>query len=199
MLKYFVSSMGLKIFSCCTKTKNIYRVIGNTFGTRKRIKGKMPHYYIDRMNYILRLSNEYDAVKDGDRIIELGTGWLHWEAIASRLFFDVQTVLFDIWDNRNLDSLKNYMKQLSKQMVCVEVDDYRRDKAQAIIRDILTVESFEELYDMLECEYVVNKTGKLDNFEDEIFDVVVSASVLEHINIDLLPSFVCNLPRLLNP
>jgi hypothetical protein len=87
--------------------------LGNTWGARKRSAGRMPAYYPARINRMLRIARTYGVPKDGDRLIELGTGWLHWEAITTRLFFDVRCTLFDVWDNRQIDGLKNYRDSLT--------------------------------------------------------------------------------------
>jgi hypothetical protein len=39
---------------------------------------------------MLSLQRQHSIVKTGDRIIELGTGWLHWDALIWRLFYDVR-------------------------------------------------------------------------------------------------------------
>ena len=72
----------------------------------------MPGYYPDRVKRMLRLQKNYNIVHHGDRILELGTGWLRWEALTLRLFYDIEAVLFDVWDNRQLGGLKNYLRQL---------------------------------------------------------------------------------------
>jgi len=107
MFKYCLAAMALKSFSCPHLTKRVYRALGNTLGAKKREVGQMPDYYLNRIKRMLRLAKSYGIPKDGDRLIELGTGWLHWEAIITRLFFDVHGILFDVWDNRQMDALKN--------------------------------------------------------------------------------------------
>jgi len=57
----------------------------------------MPGYYPDRVKRMLRLQKNYNIVHHGDRILELGTGWLRWEALTLRLFYDIEAVLFDVY------------------------------------------------------------------------------------------------------
>ncbi len=64
---------------------------------------------------MLEHSRCYGFPKDGDRLLEIGTGWLHWEAIASRLFFDIQATLIDAWDKRQPRGIQNYLSQLQFQ------------------------------------------------------------------------------------
>src|SRR5712691_4249305 len=114
MIKYCLSAMVLKAFSSSPLTKRIYRRLGNTLGSKKRAAGRMPIYYLHRVNRMLRIAKKYGVPKDGDRMIELGTGWLHWEAATKKLFFNVSGILFDVWDNRQIQGLKNYIGQLDK-------------------------------------------------------------------------------------
>jgi len=178
----------------------VYRALGNKVGGRRRSIGVIPVYYVDRIKRTLRLTKENDIIHDGDRIIELGTGWLHWEALTLRLFFEVGGILYDVWDNRQLIALKNYFKQLSQILnddFGLPATDIRR--AQAVIRLILNVDSFERLYDLLGFEYVVEPSGSLRRFADDAFHLVVSAGVLEHVSKNALPTLIAETNRILVP
>src|SRR5258708_7129618 len=116
MVKYVAVALALKAFSCGSLMRHLYRGLGNRVGGKRRTTGVMPDYYVERLQRMLRLNRQYQIVRDGDRILELGTGWLHWEALTLRLFFDIEAVLFDVWDNRQLGGLKNYLGQLSARL-----------------------------------------------------------------------------------
>ena len=181
MIKYCLTALALKGFSCSNLTKRVYRALGNNFGGKKRSVGQIPIYYLNRINRMLRLARSFDVPKDGDRLLELGTGWLHWEAITARLFFDVHGILFDVWDNRQMNGLKNYLGQLENMLDKLEADDIQRSSAYRLMSQIKKVSEFEELYKLLGFEYVVDPKGSLNLLEKESFDLVVSAGVLEHI------------------
>lgn len=159
----------------------------------------MPRYYFDRVNRILQLNRRYGIFKDGDRLIELGTGWLHWDAIAVRLFFDIEGVLFDVWDNRQLTGLKNFILQLDRLLENLDTDDSSKKRAHGHIARIARVETFEELYDLLGFKYVVVQSGMLSPLENSSFDIAVSSGVLEHIHVNILPEFVAGIAALLKP
>jgi len=108
MVKYFIIGTALKLFSCCSIMQRFYRFLGNTCGMRKRLTSGIPPYYIERIKHTQNLCANYNIFQDGDRIIEIGTGWVHWEAITIRLIFNIKAVLFDIWDNRQFAALKKY-------------------------------------------------------------------------------------------
>src|SRR5260370_41200538 len=113
MIKYVSTAMALKCFSAGPLMRRLYRRVGNLAGGHRRGAGRIPSYYLERTKRMLRLQKEFTLLQNGDRIIELGTGWLHWEALTTRLFFDIQATLFDVWDNRQLGALKNYVAQLN--------------------------------------------------------------------------------------
>lgn len=156
MFKYCLSAMALKAFSCSNLTKKMYRVLGNTFGGKKRAFGQIPTHYIDRVNRVLHIAKSHGVPKNGDRLIELGTGWLHWEAIITRLFFDVQATLFDIWDNRQMDGLKNYLEQLDNSLDKLDTDNTQLSLAHKWISKIREINNYQDLYDLLGFQYVLD-------------------------------------------
>src|SRR6267378_5410364 len=155
MLKYIATAIALKCASCTPVSRFLYRQLGNRVGNKRRGVGPIPGYYLERVKRMLRLQREHGIVRDGDRILELGTGWLHWEALTLRLFYDIEAVLFDVWDNRQLGGLKNYVRQLGPMLsdgFGLSATEVKR--AQSLIEAILKVESFDELYKLLDFEYV---------------------------------------------
>ena len=199
MFKYCLSAAALKALSCSPLTKRAYRRLGNTLGSKKRTDGQMPSFYLDRVNRMLRIAKTYGVPKDGDKLIELGTGWLHWEAITTRLFFDVTGTLFDVWDNRQIHGLKNYLEQLDRSLDRVDVDKNQRASAHELISQIREVNDCQDLYDLLGFQYVLDPNGNLNTFDRESYDVAVSAGVMEHIYAESAPEFVEGIARLLKP
>ena len=180
--------------------RTLYRRLGNTVGNKRRSSGAMPDYYPDRVKRMLRLQKQHNIVSNGDRILELGTGWLHWEAVTLRLFYDIKAVLFDVWDNRQLGGLKNYVRQLgSKLNDGFGLSAAQLSRAQSIIEEIVKVESFGGLYELLGFEYVVESSGSLRQFSDNSFQLVVSGGVLEHVKREALPLLIGETRRILKP
>jgi len=177
----------------------MYRRLGNTMGSKKRVVGPMPSFYLDRINRMLRLAKSYGVPKNGDRLIELGTGWLHWEAITTRLFFDVNGILFDVWDNRQINGLKNYLEQLNHSLDKLDVDNAQRAHARDLICKIREINEYQDLYNLLGFEYVIDPQGSLRALEKESFDIAVSAGVMEHIYAKDIPSFIDGISTMLKP
>jgi SAM-dependent methyltransferase len=200
MVKYITTAVALKGFSSSALTRSLYRNLGNRVGNRRRSSGPMPGYYPERVKRMLRLQRKHKIVGDGDRIVELGTGWLHWEALTLRLFYDIEAVLFDVWDNRQLGGLKNYVRQLGPLLsdgFGLSAAELKR--ARSLIEEIVKVESFPELYELLGFEYVVESSGSLAQFQSGSFQLVVSGGVLEHVKRDALPTLIRETERILKP
>jgi SAM-dependent methyltransferase len=160
----------------------------------------MPGYYAQRLKRLLRLQRQYGIVRPGDRIMELGTGWMHWDALIWRLFYDVRAVLFDVWDNRQMGRLKNYVRQLRAMLHNgFELSASELKRAQSLADAILKVESFEEMYKLLDFQYVVASSGSLGQFADNSFQLVVSGGVLEHVQREALPALGSETQRILKP
>jgi SAM-dependent methyltransferase len=200
MVKYIATAVTLKCFSCSPVTRSLYRQLGNRVGNRRRSSGRMPGYYPERVKRMLRLQKRHNIVHDGDRILELGTGWLHWEALTLRLFYDIEAVLFDVWDNRQLGGLKNYLRQLRPLLNSdFGLSAAESKRAQSVIDQILQITSFAELYDLLGFEYAIESSGNLKQFSSDSFQLVVSGGVLEHVKREALPMLVSEMARILKP
>ncbi len=199
MIKYVCAAMTLKAFSFSPGTMRLYRQLGNRVGSRKRATGVMPNYYFERLSRMLKLHKKHGTLKDGDRILELGTGWLHWEAITCRIFFDINAVLFDVWDNRQLNGLKNYIGQLDGMIDRLDATKAELSRAHRLIADIKKTKGFEDLYELLGFTYVVNPSGRLEQLDPASFDVVVSGGVLEHINRPSASGLISDIATVLKP
>jgi SAM-dependent methyltransferase len=117
-----------------------------------------------------------------------------------RLFYDIKAVLYDVWDNRQLGGLKNYVGQLSPLLnESFELSSSELKRAQSLIQAILKADSFDELYKLLNFEYVVDSSGSLAKFHAGSFQLVVSGGVLEHVNRAALPRLVSEMRRILKP
>jgi SAM-dependent methyltransferase len=199
MVRYVLAAATLKMFSSTPRMKQIYRQIGNTWGSTGRSRGRMPKFYLDRVHRMLEINKHHRILKEGSRLLELGTGWLHWEALTCRLFFDVQCTLYDVWDNRQLSGLKNYISQLDARLEELNVPNWQLQRARSLILKVLKVEDFLEFYNLLGFEYVVADSRGLKQFNDASFDFVVSAGVLEHIPAETASEIIKDTARILKP
>jgi SAM-dependent methyltransferase len=196
MLKYVGVAIALKSFSLYPP---LYRLLGNTFGARRRMQSNLPPFRLRRAKAMVDLCKRYQ-VKSGDRLIELGTGWVHWESLIVRLFCDAETVLYDVWDNRQLTVFKWYCKQLNEVIddhIDMTPDEHQR--AHRILSQIAAVNSYDELYEWLNWKYVVDASGTLRGFADNSFDLSYSHNVAEHIQAEIVPEYVKTIYRITKP
>jgi predicted SAM-dependent methyltransferase len=200
MIKYYAVAAMLKMFSTCSPMETFYRSLGNRLGSKKRIEKGIPKYYIENVNWILDICKKHNVIKNGDKLIELGTGWVHWQAITTKLFFDIEATLFDIWDNRQFDALKKYLSEYSEYLDReLDIKPNQKEHAMNLLKTILSVNSFSDLYNLLKFNYVIESSGNINKLEKESFNVVTSLSVLEHINKNILSEYMKDLYRILKP
>jgi SAM-dependent methyltransferase len=199
MLKYRLTATALKFFSLNPTMRRAYRMLGNSFGARSRSQKKIPEHYIERVNTVLRLHREHGIPKHGDHILEIGTGWMHWEALACRLFFDVTGVLFDVWDNRQLVSLKSFVGQLGQNLDKLDADAAQLERARGLIAQIQQVADFDALYKLLGFQYVVDPDGTLTKLPAASFDFALSTNVMEHVYTQVAPQLIKDIATVLKP
>ena len=163
----------------------IYRKLGNLVGNVRRSQGELPRSYHSRILRLLDWCGRHETVKDGDRILELGTGWMHAEALVLRYLYDVEVCASDVWDNRQLDGFKHYAKLLAELLPeLVDISSKRQREIQYIRNEIIRSDSFDELYPRINFKYHLDSTGKMLDLPDQSFDFVFSNAVMEHVRAD---------------
>lgn len=196
-IRYVANAAALQAFSATPLTRRLYRWLGNRLGGARRAHGQMPAYYAEHIRIMVRDG----CVKDGDFILEVGTGWMHWEAIGLWLFYNLRGgVLFDVWDNRQLEALKQYLPQLVAAVrAWPELRVQAKARVQSRAESIMRCNSWDEVYALTDFCYVVEPSGSLLRFGPSMFDVVVSARVLEHLPKRDIPDFALSVSRILKP
>jgi SAM-dependent methyltransferase len=198
--KYTAVAGVARAFSLTRQTRRSYRVLGNVYEGRKRVREGLPARYIERANMLLELCDRHDVLRPGDRVLELGTGWMHWEGMVLRLFHDVEVTLFDVVDNRLWAAFQAYFHEFDQAIdEKVETGAARRERAHEALRAIQGADSFDEVYRLLDMRYVIDAAGKLDRFAADSFSLVVSSDVLEHVHRDFVPAALTGTHRLLKP
>lgn len=199
MLKYVAAAQALRLFSLNGWTKAAYRKLGNYAGSRSRASGIPPHY-IMRADANLRAIEKIGAVFDGARLLELGTGWVHWEALYTRLFYEVHSELFDVWDNRQLAGLMRYANELGEKIDELPQRSIKaRQRATQLLDDLQHCNNMQEIYRILQFNYRVEPQGSLHSYDNDTFDLVISSDVLEHVPRHSTPALTSELYRVLKP
>lgn len=198
MLRYMLAAGALKVFSATPQTKRLYRYLGNTVGARKRANAGLPKVYLDRAQEIIAQVRKHHAVNNGDKLLELGTGWLHWESTILRLFYDVEVTLFDVWDNRQFPAFQRYFRDFAAIVdTAIPMTETEKLRVHGLLEKIIAAPSFDEVYAILGHKYVVNPTGSLAQFPDSSFDLVFSCSVLEHVEKPIINDFMAGCYRVM--
>ncbi|MDH7600634.1 MAG: class I SAM-dependent methyltransferase [Armatimonadota bacterium] len=199
MFRYYAAAIVLKLLSSSRLGREFYRrVLGNVFGNRRRAKKGLHPSYIEHAKELLDCCRKYQAVEDGYHLLEIGTGWMHFYSLFLRLFFDVRVTMVDAWDNRQMLALKRYFADLEQVLdKRFSLSDEELARARATIGCIARACSFEELYESLGLEYVIDPT--LSTLSDRSFDFVFSQGVLEHVRLEDLPTQIANMGRVLRP
>lgn len=196
MLRYALAATALKAFSVNHATRGMYRRIGNTVGSRRRHHADLnTQNYLTRGNLLVELLRKYGGVAAGDHVFELGTGWMHFYAVYVRLFFDVRTTTFDVWDNRQFDALMAAFAKLRQH--------FEREggpaAAIATLDRVLTARTFADVYRILTFTHVIVPDGSLAQFRQAEFAASFSMHVLEHVRREAVPALVRDLSRTLKP
>lgn len=199
MLKYIAAAQALRLASLNDATKTMYRKLGNRVGGRRRSKG-LPHHYIDRAHANLARIEALGGIADGMTVMEIGTGWTHWEALFTRLFYKVDIVLFDVWDNRQFDGFQAYVGELRRRLRD-EVDRPAAalTRAEELLDQVLAAPDFAAVYRLLNFRYMVQHDGSLTAQPDASLDLVISSDVLEHVSVSDLPKLMAEMKRILKP
>lgn len=200
MVRYMMAAGALKVFSANSQTKKLYRFIGNSVGAKRRVNAGLPHVYVDRAKEIMMQVRKHNAIKPGYRLLELGTGWLHWESTILRLFYDVEVYLFDVWDNRQFPAFQQYFRDFAAVVdSTIPMTNAEKERVHGLLDKLQKTTSFEEVYALLGHKYIVNPKGTLEQFPDNYFDLAFSCSVLEHVEEQIIPVFMQGSYRVLKP
>lgn len=200
MIRYLAVALALKAFSLTPQTKNAYRFLGNRIGARKRMQSALPTHYVNRTKWFLGLFEKYNISRHNVRMLELGTGWVHWDSTALRLFYDGRFTLFDVWDNRQFEPFQAYFTELHRSFEQrLAAPPAQRQQAMDLLSAITQASSFDQVYNLLGFEYIVEPAGTLHRLSDESFDVCFSCNVFEHISAAIAPGYIQDLHRLLKP
>ncbi|MHB0877041.1 MAG: methyltransferase domain-containing protein [Anaerolineae bacterium] len=200
MIRYAACAAILKAFSATPGSRRLYRWLGNSMGARRRVREGLPLRYVGRAHDTVRLLDEFAVLSPGDRVLEVGTGWVHWESLIIRLFYDVSVDMTDVWDNRLFDAFQAYSRQFHRVLAgdsWPDVDRARR--ACDLLSGVSAAEGFDPVYDALHLRYVQDAAGDLAQFEDNSVQSIISADVLEHVHRDTLRPLLQNSYRLLRP
>jgi hypothetical protein len=199
MLRYIGASVVANAFSVTPGTRRSYRSLANGLEIRRRTRTGLPDYYLRRVRGLISQVEGNLKLGPEDSILEIGTGYVHWESFILRLVADVETTMFDVVDNRLFPVFKLYVSQLEPHLETIGLAPERIPAARELVDTVQNATSFEALYAKLSWRYIIDESGAMGGLPEDHFDFVVSADVLEHIDREILPSFMERMFRLMRP
>ena len=197
MLRYTIAAIALKAFSSTEASRRLYRRVGNRIGRGRRNPDDYAVYSAARkLDFIARNG----AIADGMHVLELGTGWVHFDALFTRLFYDVRVTMFDVWDCRLWANFCGLLDALEREIPQIDVLPAARvTRALAVLEKVKCCHDFAEVYALLGFTYAVDPAGSLHEVADRSVDLVFSSDVLEHVHEDDFPALANDLRRILGP
>jgi SAM-dependent methyltransferase len=180
MIRYVGAALALKAFSMNGLTRSLYRQLGNVVGGSVRQSDAYLQAHLERGKLFLDLTERYGLRRGGERMLEIGTGWEHWHTLFHRLHADARITMFDVWDCRQFDALKAKFHAL-EQWDSAAGDAGLPAPAKSRLHQLLECENIEQLYELLDLDYVVDRTGSIASLSGEQFDCIFSFHVLEHV------------------
>jgi SAM-dependent methyltransferase len=194
----FVSAA--RLFSLSPQTLRLYRFLGNIVLQRQRIQSGLPAKYVERARLLSEICQRHPVAPPGAKVLEVGTGWVHWEGMIIRLLYDVELTLFDVWDNRLWKTFRQYLEQFDKVVDRkLQLSPAQAERMHRLLHTMLQADSFTAVYELLGAQYIINPSGTLEQFKDESFDAIISCDVLEHVSRHILPGFIQDFYRLIKP
>lgn len=193
---YYLIALLLRFFSLNKATRSAYRTIGNL--KNRRGSGQISPKYFARAPAFIGMLERHGILRPGLRVFELGTGWVHWEALMVRSKVDSVSTVYDVWDNRSFERFRNYVRQLLEPdaRARLGLDDGARIET---LREVLAAPSLEDAYAILGFDYVVDGTGRLAGIPSQAFDLVISSDVGEHLRRDDAPEIIRRTFEILRP
>lgn len=197
MIGYYASALALKAFSSGPIAQRMYRICGNIKNNLSNSTA-LPDKYFFRTSKFIDIIKRHGLANNGISVLEVGTGWSHWEALVLRNEIACQSTLYDVWDNRSFARLKAYIGFLCDPAIRTRLG-LRSDEAISLMQRCLTAGSIEELYKTLDFRYLVDSSGLLAGLADNTFDLVISSDVGEHFRRADVPAIMARTGAVLKP
>ena len=197
MLQYHGVALALKAFSFNDTTRAAYRSIGNGLNSLKKQQGIADKYYF-RTPKFLELLRRHDICQPGMNALEIGTGYVHWEAMMLRNEVPCDVTLYDVWDNRTYARFQSYVRQLTDPANRARLGlstDMNRD----LMERVAEAPNFEAAYKLLGFTYLLDSTGTLGGLPDNSKDLIVSSDVGEHMYREDVPTIIERTYDILKP
>lgn len=199
MIRYLAVAAAAKGFSLTPETLRLYRRLGNRVEVKRRLRSGLPDEYVERAIALIACARDGLGVQSGERVLEVGTGWVHWETTVLALLTDIRGTMFDVVDNRLFPVYQAYARALRPNLDLLGLPESSYPRATNVLDLIASAHGFDEAYAELGLSYVVSPEGSMDDLADASFDLVVSANVLEQVDRRIVREAIDHTYRVLRP
>ncbi len=197
MLSYYATALALKAFSINGYSEQLYRSLGNARNAIKSETEIAVKYYF-RTPIFLETLRRHNVLKPGIKALEIGTGFVHWEALVLRNEIPCDVQLYDIWDNRTYHRFQSYARHLANPQVRERLG-LSVPENQKMMEEVLALPDFDAVYRRLGFDYKLDPSGLLQGVDDTAFDLVVSSDVGEHLRREDIPAIIRGSFEVLKP
>lgn len=197
MIKYYATAMALKAFSLTPAARNTYHRVSK-LRQKHLAKTEIGKKYFFRTTLFLELLRKHGVLRDGLNVFELGTGWVHWEALMLRNEIACTAMLYDVVDNRDQARLVRILHALTDPAIRRRLD-ITNDDLIPVLDSVSADEPIESIYEKLGFSYHVDPSGLLKGVPDLHYDLVVSSDVFEHLYRPDIPEILSRLTAIMKP
>jgi len=198
MLRYQAAALALKFASVTPATRRLYRTIGNNVAGRSTTD--LSGSYAARGAWLIQNLRAFGLLDGRElRILETGTGWMHFLGVTLALAGVAHVDLYDVWHNRQFDRLQRSFMTLRPHLATLGLTVEEQAKASSVLDKLQAATDFEELYHALGLSYVVDPDGELGPIASGKYDALCSIDVFEHVRFDSLRNNIAGMFRVLKP
>ncbi|MEO0623898.1 MAG: class I SAM-dependent methyltransferase [Pseudomonadota bacterium] len=197
-MRYRTAAQLLRLASATAPTRRLYRLLGNLKNARSGATARIAPKYVFRSEKFLELLRAHGVLREGLEALEIGTGWVHWEALMLRLEVPSETLLYDIWDNRSWERFRAYARQIAAPEMRAALG-ITGAHAEDLIAAVAAAPDRETAYGLLGFSYQADPTGLLAGIADGSRDLIISSDVGEHLRREDLPEILARTQAVLRP
>ncbi|HUF11350.1 MAG TPA: class I SAM-dependent methyltransferase, partial [Rhodothermales bacterium] len=165
-----------KAASATPQTRRLYRYLGNRLGDREHSQRGRPKHARFLMD---ALKNK---VNPGDRVLDIGTGWMTFYSVCLTSAMKVKATAFDVIDNRQFGATQQYF---ANRPELPGADAVRQSR------------SFDELHETLGIDYLL--APSLESLPDNHYQAAFSIATLEHVPRSVIREQIIDTFRVLKP
>jgi hypothetical protein len=176
LTRYYAWALAEKVLDVVPFGDRAYRAVGSM--RNGRTKG-INTTYVSSFRLIRKAR---ETVPEGARVMEVGTGWYHHDAVLLYVVGDYETYLFDVEDKAHLQYVKNFARTLMRDSAMLSRElGVAEDTIHRRLERVLRQDSREQLYTALNWVPVITRYVTQPFLPKRSIDFMLSNCVINHI------------------